>query len=142
MFPATYVPQESERINLYRELDGMETDEQIAAFESRLTDRFGPIPTIGQELIRIVQLRHTARTLGIEKIALIQRNMYIYFVGEENVAYYQSAAFGRILTFAQNNPQSCKIRQVNGRRSFLLYNVTTVSQALDILRGITTLPSV
>ncbi|MBO7609880.1 MAG: transcription-repair coupling factor [Muribaculaceae bacterium] len=142
MFPATYVPQEGERINLYRELDGMETDEQIAAFESRLKDRFGPIPYIGQELIRIVPLRHTARTLGIEKIALKQSNMYIYFVGEENVAYYQSAAFGRILCYAQNHPQTCKIRQVNGKRSFLLYNVTTVSQALDILRSITALPSV
>ncbi|MBR1804179.1 MAG: transcription-repair coupling factor [Muribaculaceae bacterium] len=142
MFPATYVPQENERISLYRELDAMETDQQIQAFENRLLDRFGPIPHMGQELIRIVPLRRTARTLGIEKIALKQHNMYIYFVGEENVAYYQSPAFGRILHYAQNNPFSCKIRDKNGRRSFLLSDVTTVSQALDILRGITTLEPV
>ena len=142
MFPATYVPQEGERINLYRELDAMESDEQIAAFESRLVDRFGPIPPMGQELIHIVPMRRLARTLGIEKIALKQSNMYIYFVGEENVAYYNSPAFGRILHYAQNNPTTCKIRQVNGKRSFLLYNVTTVSQALAILRAMTALEPV
>ena len=142
MFPATYVPQENERITLYRELDAMETDQQIQAFESRLLDRFGPIPDMGQELIRIVPLRRTARTLGIEKIALKQGNMYIYFVGDENVAYYQSPAFGRILHYAQNNPFTCKIREKNGRRSFLLTDVTSVSRALDILRGITTLEPV
>ncbi|MBO4871697.1 MAG: transcription-repair coupling factor [Muribaculaceae bacterium] len=142
MFPASYVPQENERISLYRELDGMETDEQIQAFENRLLDRFGPVPDMGRELIRIVPLRRTARTLGIEKIALKQGNMYVYFVGQENVAYYQSPAFGRILHYAQNNPLSCQIREKNGRRSFLLTGVATVTEALNILRSITTLTPV
>ena len=134
MFPATYVPQEGERINLYRELDAMETDEQIAAFESRLVDRFGAIPQVGKELINIVPLRHLARTLGIEKIALKQGNMYMYFVSEDNVAYYNSPAFGRIIHYAQNNPVTSRLRQVNGKRSLLLSKVETVSQALNILR--------
>ena len=141
MFPATYVPQENERITLYRELDNMQTDAEVDAFETRLVDRFGPVPDMARELIRIVPLRRTARTLGIEKVALKQGKMYVYFVGQSNVAYYQSRAFGRILTFAQSNPRRCHIREVNGRRSFLIDDVATVTDALDILRNITTLPA-
>ena len=140
MFPASYVAQESERIALYRELDGMESDKQVEDFEARLRDRFGPIPDVGKELIRIVPLRHAARTLGIEKIALKQGQMYLYFVGSENVAYYQSKAFGRILSYLQHNPKRCKIREVNGKRSFRIDEVTTVLQALDILKTMQAMP--
>ncbi len=151
LFPATYVPQENERISLYRELDGMETDEQIAQFETRMLDRFGPVPDEARELMRVVPLRRYARSLGIEKIALRMgdkvdgrpgerdHDMYLYFVGQENVAYYHSAAFGRILQYLQRNPARCKIRERNGKRSLLIGGVPTVSQALDILRAIAAL---
>ena len=141
MFPATYVPQENERISLYRELDAMETDAQVAEFESRLRDRFGEIPEMGRELIRIVPLRRLARRLGIEKIALKQGRMYVYFVGKENVAYYQSPAFGRILQYVQMNPRRCNFRNVNGRNSILISGVRRVEEALEILRTAVKLPS-
>ncbi len=141
MFPATWVPQEGERINLYRELDSMTTPEQVAAFRERMVDRFGAIPTMADELIKIVPLRRLACKLGIVKVALKQSLMYVYFVGEENVAYYQSAAFGRLLQYLQLNPRRCQIREKNRRRSIVIKNVPTVSAALDILKTITTLPS-
>ena len=141
MFPADYVPQESERITLYRELDNMENQRDVDDFEQRLHDRFGEIPDVGKELIRIVPLRRTARRLGIEKIALMKGQMYAYFVGDENKAYYQSRAFGRMLNYLQQNPLRCKLREKNGKRSMLIADVTTVLQALDILRTITQLPA-
>ena len=139
MFPSDYVPQENERISLYRELDNMESQREVDDFEARLEDRFGTIPDVGKELIRIVPLRRTARRLGIEKIALMKGQMYAYFVGDENKAYYQSRAFGRMLNYLQQNPLRCKLREKNGKRSMLIADVTTVLQALDILRTITTL---
>ncbi len=141
MFPADYVPQESERITLYRELDNMENQRDVDNFEQRLHDRFGEIPDVGKELIRIVPLRRTARRLGIEKIALMKGQMYTYFVGDENKAYYQSRAFGRMLNYLQQNPVRCKLREKNGKRSMIIADVTTVLQALDILRTITQLPA-
>ena len=142
MFPADYVPQESERITLYRELDNMTTEREVEEFECRLRDRFGEPPEMGRELIRIVPLRRLACRLGIEKVALIRGAMYLYFTGEENVAYYQSAAFGRILAFVQQNYSRCQIRQKNNRRSILVNDVTTVSQALDTLRQIAAMDAV
>ena len=141
MFPASYVPQENERITLYRELDNMETDDQVEAFEERMVDRFGKIPDMAAELIRIVPLRRTARQLGIEKLVIRQTRMHLFMVGEENVAYYQSPAFGRLLNYLQQNPKRCNLSQKNGRRSIIISNVTSVSSALSILRTITHLDS-
>ena len=142
LFPATYVPQESERVSLYQELDSMERESDVLEFRRRLEDRFGKIPKPALELIRVVTLRRIARTLGIEKIALKLGKMYMYFVGDENKAYYQSPAFGRILNYLQQNPKRCHIRDVNGKRSLLVDNVETVEEAISILNSITSLEAV
>ena len=102
----------------------------------------GLIPDVGKELIRIVPLRRTARRLGIEKIALMKGQLYAYFVGEENIAYYNSRAFGRIINYLQHNPKRCQLRQKNNRRSMIIDDVTTVHQALDILRTIAAMDAV
>ena len=142
MFPASYVPQENERITLYRELDNMETDDQVEAFEERMVDRFGKIPEMASELIRIVPLRRTARRLGIEKLVIRQGRMHLFLVGEENKAYYQSPAFGRILNYVYNNPKRCNLSQKNNRRSVIVGGISSVSDALGILRTITHLESI
>jgi len=139
--PPAYVPQESERISLYQTLDNMELPEQIETFRENLRDRFGEIPHTTEELIRIVPLRMSARRLGIERLLLKGGRMYLYFVGDANKAYYQSKAFGRILTYLQLNPKRCQIREANGKRYFLVGEVPGVAEALAILQGIEALPS-
>ena len=114
--PPEYVPQEGERISLYQELDNMTAQEEIEGFRTRLLDRFGPLPSVTEELLRIVPLRSAAKQLGIEKLFLKQGNMYLYFVGEDNKAYYQSPAFGRVLQYMQLNMRRCELRQKNGKK--------------------------
>ena len=137
--PPLYVPQESERISLYQQLDNMENAEQIEEFRAQLKDRFGAIPQTTEELIKVVPLRMAAKRLGIERLTLKGGKMYVYFVGEENAAYYASAAFGRMLAWLQLDPTRTKLREVNGKRSFLVAEVPTVSEALSILETIRTL---
>ena len=147
LLPADYVPQESERINLYRELDAIDRDSDIRAFAERLKDRFGPLPHVTEELIQVPRLRRLARHLGIEKLALKQGRMFTYFVNDANKAYYQSKAFGRMLSYLQLNPRRVQIREVtmpNGavKRSFSIANVRSVTDAVAVLDTIRTLPSV
>ena len=136
LLPAWYVPQESERIALYQELDSIERELDLNAFRSRLEDRFGKVPPETVELLRIPRLRRLARRLGIEKVAIKQEVMYLYFVGDNNVAYYQSPMFGRLLNYLQQNPRRVKIRERNGRRSFAISDVDTVEVAVDILQTV------
>lgn len=142
LLPPLYVPQESERIALYQELDSIDRESDLLEFRSRLEDRFGKVPPETLELIRIPRLRRLARQLGIEKVVLKQGIMYIYFVDESNRAYYQSPMFGKILSYLQLNPTRCNIRQNAARRSFSIKDVPTVETAVDILATIHSLPSV
>ena len=142
LIPAEYVPQESERIVLYRELDNLNRETDVAAFCERLRDRFGAIPTETLDLVQVVNLRRVARTLGFEKVSLKQNKMYLYFVGEEHRAYYQSTAFGRVLNYMQHNPRRCKLREVNNKRSMVIDNITTVLGAVQLLSEITRIDSV
>lgn len=138
LLPADYVPTESERISLYQELDGIERELDLQEFKNRLIDRFGAIPDVTAELLRIPRLRRLARRLGIEKVALKQGKMYTYFVDESNKAYYQSEMFGKMLAYLTANPRRVQIREKNGKRSFAFSDVTTVETAVSILQQIIT----
>ncbi|MDE5686515.1 MAG: transcription-repair coupling factor [Paramuribaculum sp.] len=141
LLPADYVPQESERIALYQELDSIERERDLLEFRERLVDRFGKIPGVTAELLRIPRLRRLARRLGIEKVSLKQDKMFVYFVDDSNVAYYQSPMFGKLLRFLQENPRRCQIRERNGRRSFAISHVSTVEEAVALLDGVLSLDS-
>ncbi len=133
LLPATYVPTESERIALYQELDGIERERDLLDFRHRLEDRFGDIPSVAAELLRIPRLRRMARRLGIEKVTLKQGKMFTYFVDDTNRAYYQSEMFGRLLTYAATHARDVEIRERNGKRSFAFRNIETVETAVAIL---------
>lgn len=142
LLPATYVPQDSERISLYQELDSIEREMDLMAFRSRLEDRFGKIPSVTAELLRIPRLRRLARQLGIEKVTLKQETMFLYFVDDSNRAYYQSPMFGKLLNYLQQNSRRCRIREKNSRRSFAIANVPTVEEAVAILTSVLDLDTI
>ena len=135
-FPDQYVPSDSERMLLYRELDNLQTDEQLEAYRSRLIDRFGPVPPEGEELMRVVPLRRVAGQLGCEKLMLKQGRMTLYFVSNPDHPFYQSPAFDAILQFVATNPRRCQFRDANGKRSLLIADVPTVASALSLLNSL------
>jgi transcription-repair coupling factor (superfamily II helicase) len=67
--------------------------------------------------------------------------MFLYFVDETNVAYYQSPMFGRILRYIQDNPRRCKIRQRADKRSVAIAHVDTVEEGVNVLQTILALPA-
>lgn len=136
MFPPTYIPSDSERISLYRELDNMEEERDIQAFTERLKDRFGKVPKEGKELIRIVRLRRIAKGLGMEKVILKKGQMSLFLVTNPNSPYYQSEAFDKLLQFIQKHPKECNLREQNGKRSIVIKNVPTVEIACNYLQEI------
>ncbi len=133
-FPDQYVPSDSERMLLYRELDNLHTDEQLAAYRSRLIDRFGPVPQEGEELMLVVPLRRLAGQLGCEKLLLKQGRMTLFFVSDPNHPFYRSTAFDHILQYVATNLRRCQFRDANGKRSLLLTDIPTVSAALSLLK--------
>ena len=136
MFPPDYIPNDSERVMIYRELDKIEEERDLLSFTERLKDRFGRIPKEGKELIRIVRLRRMAKALGVEKLILKRGQMHIVLVGKDDSPYYQSAAFGKLLTYIQQQPQRCMLKEQGGKRSIIVKDVPTVEEACSVLLAI------
>ena len=135
-FPDTYVPGSSERMLLYRELDNIEDDNALDAYRKRLEDRFGKIPHEGEELLQVVALRRIGKRLGCEKLMLRQGRMQMQFVSNPDSAYYKSSAFDRVLRYISANTRRCTLKEVRGKRSMVVGNVTTVGEAVKVLRTI------
>ena len=139
-FPDQYVPSDSERMLLYRELDNLanrnDLNAALQSYRSRLRDRFGEIPEVAEELIRVVPLRVLGKRLGAEKILLKQQKMYLYFVSNPDSPYYQSDVFGRVLEFLTQNVRRCNLREAGGKRSMVVSEVASVEAALTICRTI------
>ena len=135
-FPASYIPNDSERILLYRELDAMQDEQTIEQFRVKLRDRFGKIPDEGEELIRIVRLRRLARKLGIEKIVLKAGKMMIFLVSQSDSAYYQSEAFDKLLQFVRKNYKRTELSEKNNRRSLSVQGIDSVEKAVKVMEEI------
>ena len=136
-FPETYVPGDSERMLLYRELDNIQRDEELDAFRQRLVDRFGPVPPEGEELMQVVSLRRLGKHLGCEKIILRQGIMNLQFVSNASSPFYQSTIFGGIIHYVMDHPKRCTFKDSHGHRLVHISEVPTVKEAVAVLRGMT-----
>ena len=136
LLPATYVTGSSERMLLYRELDSLTLDKDVEDFRTRLIDRFGPIPSETEELLRIVPLRRLAARLGAEKVFLKGGRMSLFFVSNPDSPYYQSQAFGKVIAYMMKYTRRCDLREQNTRRSMLVKDVKNVETAVGVLQEI------
>jgi transcription-repair coupling factor (superfamily II helicase) len=135
-FPSSYVPNDSERISLYRELDRIDNEKDLIAFSTGIEDRFGKIPEEGRELIRVVRAKWLAQKLGVEKLTLRAGKMNLYLVNDVNSPYYQSEAFGKMLQHMQQHYKYCTLKEVNNKRMISFLQVGNVEAAYELLTAI------
>ena len=141
-FPTDYIENVSERITLYRELDGIRSEEQMLDFKKKLIDRFGVLPEPAEELLEVVRLRWICCRLGVEKILLKGERMTLYLVQHRD-AYWQSEQFGNIVQYAVKRPERCLLHEEKdkkglptGRRMVTIANVKTIAGAITLLSKI------
>ena len=134
MFPVTYIPNDAERIAIYRELDNITGEMETLEFTRRLEDRFGRIPTQGRELIRIVRLRRLAQTVGVEKVVLKNGQMALHLVADPESPFYQSPRSINSELRAEL-PRRCLFRETGKRRSLVIRHVESVEARRDSRRG-------
>jgi transcription-repair coupling factor (superfamily II helicase) len=68
--PATYVPDDELRLQLYRRLADLTTEEEIEQLQEELQDRFGPLPPVADNLMYQLRLKLLARDAQIPSIAV------------------------------------------------------------------------
>ena len=138
LFPEEYISNISERMNLYRELDQIQRQEDLQLFEKGLIDRFGPLPGPSQDLLQVVNLRQLANRLGFEKIVLKNEKMIGYFVSNQDSPLYKSKVFTRILSFVQKQPRLFRMKEQNNKLTLACEPIHSVTAACELLKTLYT----
>ncbi|MCK9219913.1 MAG: transcription-repair coupling factor [Bacteroidales bacterium] len=136
LIPDRYVTNITERLNLYKELDSIDTEENLHHFRDRLIDRFGPIPGQTESLLQTIRLRWFARKIGFEKLVLRNNRLTAYFLSNPDSGYFQSSQFTAILEFLKTHPAFAKMKEEKDRLSLTFREVPGIQEALNKLEFI------
>ncbi len=130
LIPDYYITNITERLNLYKELDSIETEENLMKFMERMIDRFGPVPKQTETLLHTIRLRWLARRIGFEKLVLRNQRLTAYFINNPESGYFQSDQFTAILDFMKINPSWSKMTEEKNRLFMTFREVTGINEAL------------
>ncbi|KJJ38715.1 transcription-repair coupling factor [Aequorivita vladivostokensis] len=137
LFPDDYVNNITERLNLYTKLNELKNETELQKFEKELLDRFGEMPKQAEDLLNSVRIKWIAISMGLERLVMKQKKMVGYFVADQQSAFYQSAAFTKVLQYVQSHPQKVTMKEKqtrNGLRLLLTFEgISFVDKALRAL---------
>jgi transcription-repair coupling factor (superfamily II helicase) len=134
LIPKDYVSVTAERVSLYKELDSIETEEALLAYEKRMEDRFGPVPKEVNALFHTLRLRWIGKRIGFEKILLKNDLLFGYFITNQESNYFQSKAFNHILDYFKQNQKAVNMRETKGRLSLIFRQVPDVNTAIEKIK--------
>jgi transcription-repair coupling factor (superfamily II helicase) len=77
--PDDYVPDEAQKLELYRRLARARSAGDIAAFRQEVTDRFGPMPPSVLRLVEVAELRLAAEEAGVSSISREEGRLVVRF---------------------------------------------------------------
>jgi transcription-repair coupling factor (superfamily II helicase) len=133
LIPDSYVESITERLSLYSRLDNCETEKDLTAFHTEMTDRFGPIPARVEDLFTTVRCRKMAVELGFEKMFLKNNTLKCFFVSNPDSPYFQSHTFNGILKFLQTGTNKGKLKQVGKNGILVVDNIRSMTELQEFL---------
>jgi transcription-repair coupling factor (superfamily II helicase) len=122
---------------LYKQLDSLKTEEELADYRKMLEDRFGPVPPEVNELLETIRLRWAATTLGFEKLVIKNNKMVANFITDEESDYFNSAVFQGILAKLQTAAGGGRLREKNNKLSLVFENIKTIKDAKKTIESLT-----
>jgi transcription-repair coupling factor (superfamily II helicase) len=136
MLPDSYVSSIEERLSLYQKLAEINSSEELLAFENELSDRFGVLPEEAIHLLKSVELKWWASTIGFEKIVM-KNNVFLgYFPDNPQDKFYQSSKFKNIINYLTKNPQEAILKEKNNQLMMRKENITDIDAVNQLLRRI------
>ncbi|MDD6175173.1 MAG: transcription-repair coupling factor, partial [Firmicutes bacterium] len=112
--PERYIPNLNQRLDIYRRIADIRSEEDAADVVDEIIDRFGDPPASVTGLVDVALLRNTARSLGIYEIRQNAGSLLIYQnqIDKAAVARLVAAMRGRVLLSAGTKPYlSVKMQQ-------------------------------
>jgi transcription-repair coupling factor (superfamily II helicase) len=77
--PTSYIESERLRVEMYKRLSGVRTEEELEDLREEMLDRFGTIPPELDELFTIVKLRVLCRSVGVKALRERENELLLTF---------------------------------------------------------------
>ena len=138
LIPDEYVSNIQERLNLYTELDKVNTEEGIEKFEANIRDRFGKVPIQIKELFDGLRLRWICKQLGFERLILKKNKLRCYFISDPQSPFFETDLFNDLLKHITVNgqQQGLSMKQSNKYLILVKDGVKSLKVARKVLQGI------
>lgn len=79
LFPATYIPDLTEKLVYYKKLSAVRSPEELESARDELIDCFGPLPAETENLIHLIGLKIRLRSLNIIELKVGSRDVSVRF---------------------------------------------------------------
>ncbi|AOX01113.1 transcription-repair coupling factor [Moorena producens PAL-8-15-08-1] len=66
--PADYIPDLDQKISAYRAVAAAGSEKELAQIAAAWSDRYGPIPSVAEQLLRVMELKQLGKSLGFARI--------------------------------------------------------------------------
>lgn len=134
LIPDSYIDLTAEKIRIYKELDSLGSEKELASMQEKLTDRFGKMPVELERLFDIVRIRQLGVKLGFEKIIIKNGVMIAFFIYNPLSQYYRSEKFNEVLQNLSKYPKLFELKQPDNRLRIVSRNVDSISKAYEMLK--------
>ena len=125
--PADYVPEENQRLQMYKRVARVETESQLGDVTAEMTDRYGPPPPAVRNLLEYASLKLLCMKVGVNAIERKRDSVTLKFQQTAQVDPEQLARFVSAQRGAQFTP--------DGQLKFAL-KATAADEVLRALRTI------
>lgn len=103
LIPKDYIHNDTERLNIYRRLYEMMSEDELKSVAVELKDRFGEYLDDVSNLLRVIRIKIKATELGLEKIIIRNKNLYLYFPDDKEHKIFEGDFYKRIIETISND---------------------------------------
>jgi transcription-repair coupling factor (superfamily II helicase) len=136
LIPNSYVSETAERLALYRRLDDIKDEAELQKFTAEVTDRFGPIPPLVNELLEAIRLRWLGQRMGLEKMVLKKGTLIGTFIADQKHPFFEGDGFNAVLRAVQAQPRRFKVYEKAGTLRISVQDVKNVHAAKEAMESV------
>lgn len=110
--PSEYIPDGFQRVSFYRRISVINSYESLQEIKNDLTDRYGPLPSAAENLLRIIKIKIIASKLAMDRIKVIRDTFTGTFTVDSLASVSDKEHLAQILSsFVDKSPYPFRLKQ-------------------------------
>mgnify|MGYP000853017744 CR=1 FL=1 len=119
-----------------RRLDDIKNEDELQRFTGEVTDRFGTMPPVVNELLEGIRLRWLGQQMGLEKMVLKKGVLIGTFIADQKHPFFESDRFNAVLRAVQAQARRYKVYEKAGTLRISVQDVRSIQAAKEALESV------